>query len=239
MVLTPSSLYKLLLGHFGTQKWWPVDKAYHEKNDSDPRFEIMAGAILTQNTAWANVEKALNKLRLNNALTVQKIKEIKATELKNMIQPSGFFNQKTQRLKILSTYLYDNYTGNLEKFFYKELNEIREELLNLSGIGPETADSILLYAGDLPIFVVDAYTKRICKRLPLTTRGDTYDAIQRHFEKNLHRNFTEDEVVSIFKELHALIVVLAKTYCKKRPACDCCPLHKYCAFTKQLIEQSF
>lgn len=229
MKLTPQTLYKILFEEFGQQNWWPMDKDYHKKHGSDPRFEIIVGAILTQNTAWSNVEKALVGLKSKNMLEIKKISDIEIVTLQNLIKPSGFFNQKGQRLKNIASYLNDKYQDDLDLFFGRNLYDIREELLSLNGIGPETADSILLYAGNLSIFVVDAYTKRICMRLPLKTEI-SYDEIQRCFEEELNKNYSREEITQIYKELHALIVVLAKNYCKKKPACDKCPLKKYCEF---------
>ena len=219
MSLNPAKIYELLFDHFGPQEWWPVDKEYHKKRDSDPRFEIIIGAILTQNTAWANVEKALANLKFNNSLTVKKIVEIDTENLKTMITPSGYFNQKTKRLKILAGQVYKNYK-NLDKFFNRELQEIREELLSLNGIGSETADSILLYAGNHPVFVVDAYTKRLCKRVPVKIKKDSYDKIQQYFESELQKYFPTQDTTPLYKELHALIVKHAKIYCNKKPVCD-------------------
>lgn len=230
MVLKPSKIYELLLDHFGSQEWWPFDEKYHKRNRSDARFEIIVGAILTQNTAWMNVEKALTNLKMHNSLTVKKIVDMDSANLKELIQPSGFFNQKAQRLKMLSQYLYRRYGDDLDRFFNRDSQEIRNELLSLNGIGPETADSILLYAGDHPIFVVDAYTKRICKRLPIQISGETYIEIQRYFEEELEKNLPEMDTVPLYKELHALIVELGKNYCSKKPKCGHCMLKKYCEF---------
>ena len=230
MSLTPSNLYKLLLDHFGDQDWWPVDKEYHRNKSSDPRFEIIVGAILTQNTAWSNVEKALENLKINNSLNIRKVVETDSENLKTMIQPSGFFNQKAKRLRISAAYIHENYEDDLNKFFTRDLQKIRNELLSLNGIGPETADSILLYAGNHPIFVVDSYTKRICKRLPVKIKGENYEEIQQHFENELHKKFPNKDTASVYKELHALIVELAKNYCKKKPNCEICPLKNHCEF---------
>jgi endonuclease-3 related protein len=230
MAVTPTKLYKLLLNQFGAQEWWPVDYHYHRKNKSDPRFEIIIGAILTQNTAWDNVEKALTNLKKSKSLTIHKIIDENIENIKVMIQPSGFFNQKAQRLKILASYLHDEYNNNLDKFFKRDLKVTRQELLSLNGIGPETADSILLYAGNRPVFVVDAYTKRICKRIPIENSGKTYEEIQSFFENELKRNFPERDIVELYKELHALIVRLAKTYCRKKQKCEKCPLKNNCEF---------
>ena len=235
MKLTLDTLYKLLLERFGNLNWWPIDKNYHEKNGSDLRFEIIVGALLTQNTAWSNVEKALANLKSKNMLDLKKMVNIDIVNLQNMIKPSGFFNQKAKRLKKLALYLHNNYHNNLDTFFNRDIYVIREELLSLSGIGPETADSILLYAGNLPIFVVDSYTKRICERLPLDTII-SYNDIQRYFESNISKIFPEEELTQKYNEMHALIVILAKNYCKKKPECFICPLKKYCMFRKHLSQ---
>lgn len=235
MKLTPHVLYKILLEEYGKQNWWPMDKEYHKKHGSDQRFEIIVGAILTQNTAWSNVEKALINLKLKNMLDIKKISNIDMEILQNLIKPSGFFNQKARRLKNLASYLHDKYQDDLDVFFDRSLYNIREELLSLNGIGPETADSIILYAGDLPIFVVDAYTKRICKRLPLKTEI-SYDEIQRYFQEELIKKYSKKEVTQVYNELHALIVVLAKNCCKKKPNCDKCPLKKHCEFKQRSFQ---
>jgi len=232
MPLKTNNLYKILLDHFGKQNWWPIDKKYHQLNKTDPRFEIMVGAILTQNTAWINVEKALNNLKSDHALDASNIYEINENKLKKLIQPSGYYNQKTQRLKQLSFHLKNNYSYNLDEFFNRKTNRIRSELLSLNGIGPETADSILLYAGEHPIFVVDAYTKRISKRIPLQTSTKTYDDIQTFFQNSLTNHFKDKKLVETYKELHALIVELAKNFCKKNPNCNSCILKKNCSFKK-------
>jgi len=228
MQITPFEIYKLLFDHFGYQDWWPVEKDYHKRNKSDPRFEIIVGAILTQNTAWKNVEKALFNLKSNNCLTVKKVLETDIENLRKMIQPSGFFNQKASRLKNIAYFLNENYEGDLNKFFNLDLQEIRKKLLSLNGVGSETADSILLYAGNYPVFVVDGYTKRICKRLPLIIEKETYFKIQQYFEKNLQKYLDIKDLVSVYKELHALIVKLAKNFCKTKPDCTICPLENNC-----------
>lgn len=234
MKITPEKLYKILLKKFGKLNWWPVDDKYHKKNGSDPRFEIIVGTILTQNTAWSNVEKALTNLKLLNKLDIKNISELNMDELQDLIRPSGFYNQKAKRLKDLIIYLKNKYNGDLNYFFNRDTSVIREELLSLNGIGPETADSILLYAGNLPIFVVDAYTKRICERLPLNT-NISYDEIQDYFETELSRNYTKKELTKVYNELHALIVSHAKKYCKKNPECIECPLKKICNYSYKLF----
>lgn len=229
MAISPKSLYDLLLDNFGHQHWWPIDKNYHRKQKSDLRFEIIVGAILTQNTAWTNVEKALENLKKHQALTINSVIRINEENLKIMIQPSGFFNQKTRCLKLVATYLHNKYQDDLQKFFSRELTEIRHELLYLKGIGPETADSILLYAGNHPTFVVDMYTKRICKRIPFQVLNDSYDDIKYFFENKLQQTIHQKDLVPVYKELHALLVKLAKNNCrKKKPECHTCPLTRLC-----------
>ena len=230
MKLTPQKLYTILLEKYGSLDWWPVDKNYHIKNKSDTRFEVIVGAILTQNTAWSNVEKAIDNLKKNNMLDIEKIVKIDVKLLQEMIKPSGFFNQKANRLKIISKYFFENYNSNLDIFFNRPVKVVRDELLQINGIGPETADSILLYAGGKPIFVVDAYTKRLCKRLPLVTNS-SYDDIQSYFECDLLKKNSEDNLIRIYNELHAMIVILAKEYCKKKnPLCDFCPIKINCLY---------
>ena len=235
MKLTPCLLYKILLERFGNLDWWPMDQNYHEKNGSDPRFEIIVGAILTQNTAWSNVEKALTNLKSKKMLNIKKLLDTDILNLQNIIKPSGFFNQKAKRLKNLALYLHNNNHDNLDTFFNRDVYTIREELLSLNGIGPETADSILLYAGNLPIFVVDAYTKRICERLPLDT-NISYNDIQHYFEEELTKKYSKEELTQVYNELHALIVILAKNHCKKKPECSTCPLQEHCMFRKHLSQ---
>ena len=230
---TPLTVFNILLNNLGPQHWWPMDKQYHIDNNSDPRFEIMIGAILTQNTSWSNVEKAIDNLKKEKILNIKSINQIDINILKNLIKQSGFFNQKAHRLKILSKYLHDNYNNNLDSLFNKSIKKVRNELLNLHGIGPETADSILLYAGNMPIFVVDAYTKRICKRIPLNV-NNTYDEIQKYFENDLKKHFSTDKLNYVFNELHGLIVIFAKNYCKAKPNCKNCPLNINCKYFKLL-----
>jgi len=231
MIQNPYALHKILLEQFGHQNWWPIDKKYHKKNKSDPRFEIIIGAILTQNTAWSNVEKALNNLKSKKMLEIKKISNTDIRLLKDLVKPTGFFNQKAHRLKNMAYYLHKNYADDLDTFFNRDIKEIRNELLSLNGIGPETADSILLYAGNLPIFVVDAYTKRLCKRLPLKT-GKSYDEIQKYFQEEIKKKYRGKELIQVYNELHALIVTLAKKYCKKKPDCKNCPIKEKCGYMK-------
>lgn len=235
MKITPSKIYKILMNEFGSRNWWPIDINHHKKNNTDPRFEIIIGAILTQNTSWSNVEKALENLKSKNLLEIKKISNLNIQLLKELITPSGFFNQKADRLKNIADYLDETYNSNLDNFFNRELYIIRDELLSLKGIGPETADSILLYAGNLPIFVVDAYTKRLCERIPFKMK-DSYDEIQKYFQQELNKTYSKEDITKIYNELHALIVNFAKKYCKKKPECKICPLNKHCTVGKKLTK---
>lgn len=234
MKIDTAKLYNILKDRFGKQKWWPIDESYHRKNKTDPRFEIVVGAILTQNTAWANVEKALENLKSKNILDLDSICKVSIEELERTIKPSGFFKQKARRLKDVSLYIKSNYK-NLNNFFNKNLYEIREELLSLNGIGYETADSILLYAANKPIFVVDAYTKRILNRLGMNL-GDSYKDIQDYFQNELSRNFSKEELAKVYANMHAMLVILAKSYCKKKPICNICPLENICDFRKNSLK---
>ena len=202
-------IYHCLFDFFGPLNWWP----------GDTPFEIMVGAILTQNTAWGNVEKAINNLKKANLLEAQKLYQIEEEELAELIRPSGYYKVKAQRLKNLVTFLVEEYGGSERKMFAEDGEELREKLLAIKGIGPETADSILLYAGNKPFFVVDAYTRRIFSRHQLIPEAATYSEIQDFFTQNLDRE------VKLFNEFHAQIVMLGKTICtSKKENCTSCPL---------------
>ncbi len=203
-------IYKTLYGHFGPQNWWP----------GDTPFEVCVGAILTQNTAWQNVEKAIANLKKERLLDPHKINKLPAKRLANYIIPAGYFNIKAKRLKNFISFLCEEYDGEVSKMFFNSSDNLRGHLLDVNGIGPETADSILLYAGNVPIFVVDAYTKRIFHRLNLTPEDITYHEMQEIFMKNLPLDAV------LFNEYHALIVMLGKNYCKKRPLCETCPIKR-------------
>lgn len=178
------------------------------------------GAILTQNTAWANVEKAIANLKAQGLMSPEALNTLSLNELAELIRPAGYYRVKAARLKPFLEYLLREYQGNLEKMFKKPLGALRKELLNLHGIGEETADSILLYAGGYPIFVVDAYTRRILHRHGLARESATYQEIQAIFMENLPKK------VDLFNEYHALLVATGKHFCRKRPGCEVCPLKK-------------
>ncbi len=201
-------IYDRLYEHFGPQEWWPAETS----------FEVIVGAILTQNTSWSNVEKAIASLRKNKLLTPKALKAAPVSRLARLIRSSGYYNQKARKLKNFTDFLYANYGGNLKKMSKEGHFILRGKLLGVNGIGPETADSILLYAANKPVFVVDAYTRRVFSRHGLVKEDDTYSSIQSYFMDNL-RN---DPV--LFNEFHALIVRLGKDVCKTRPDCGACPL---------------
>ena len=205
------TVYKSLYRTFGPQHWWPAKT----------KFEIIVGAILTQQTTWKNVEKAIKNLRENRLLTIKSLANAPLKKIEELVQPAGYYHQKSKRLREISTYFLNHYQGNLNKFFKKRTKNLREELLALRGIGKETADSILLYAGEKRIFVVDAYTRRILSRLGLL-QADDYDRIRMFFENNL------PEKIKIYQEFHALLVKLGKEFCKRKPLCKLCPLNGLC-----------
>ncbi len=197
------TIYNKLLSHFGPQHWWP----------GDTPFEIMIGAILTQNTNWANVEKAIANLKRAKRLNPHEICVMRNANLESLIRPSGYFRVKAKKLRIFCKWLIRR--GGMR-------NVKRSELLAIWGIGPETADSMLCYALGKTTFVVDAYTRRIGKRVGLF-EFDDYHQIKDYFEKNLPRN------LKIYKEFHALLVALGKDYCRPKPICGECPINKLCS----------
>ncbi len=206
-----TGIYDRLFKSFGKQHWWPGDSS----------FEVVIGAILTQNTNWANVEKAIKNLKTAKIFTPKKLHEIKQEKLAELIKPSGYFNVKAKRLKYFIEWLFLNYSGSLTKLFKLDYTALREQLLSVNGIGRETADSIILYAAEKPTFVVDAYTKRVLVRHGLITDDYDYDAIKAVFEDNLPK------VLSIYNEYHALIVMVGKYYCKPKMKCEECPLENF------------
>lgn len=204
------SIYEKLFAAFGEQHWWPAETP----------FEMMTGAVLTQNTAWSNVEKAIANFR--GRLSPDFILETQTDKLAQIIRPSGFFNQKAVRLKTLAAW-FKKYGCDIGLLRSCNPEDVRRELLSLSGIGRETADSILLYALGKPYFIVDAYTRRVFSRLGFELPDD-YDDVRRLIEKNIPRD------AGLYGEYHALIVKLAKLNCKKKPVCDSCPLKGRCGF---------
>ncbi len=203
-----SYIYERLMKSLGSQGWWP----------GDTQLEIIIGAILTQNTAWTNVSKAIDNLKKEKMLNVKDLKKIHIKKLASLIRSAGYYNIKAKRLKNFINFLIRNYQGGLKEMFNQDYLKLRPQLLQINGIGEETADSILLYAGCKPIFVVDAYTKRIFSRLGLIAENSNYDEIQSLFMDNLEKD------VKLFNEYHALLVNLGKNICKVRPVCKICPL---------------
>ncbi len=201
-------LYHALYKSFGPQGWWPADT----------ELECILGAILTQNTAWKNVERALGNLKKEGLISIEKLALIPTNVLAQLIRPSGYFNQKAIRIKNFIRFLMENYDGDLQKMLKEDTEALREKLLVIKGIGPETADSILLYAAKKPIFVVDAYTHRILSRHGLIPEDSTYGEIQEVFMDSLPKD------TQLFNEYHALFVRLGKEWCKKSPICKGCPL---------------
>lgn len=202
-------LYDELYKKYGPQGWWPGDSP----------LECIIGAILTQSTSWKNVEKAITNLKREGLVSVGALQLINAEELASLIRPSGYYNQKAVKIKNFISFLHDNYDGSLEKMFGEEMPVLREKLLGIKGIGPETADSILLYAGGMPSFVIDAYTWRVLSRHGLVPKETTYDEMQAVFTDSLR------EDAGLFNEYHALLVRVGKEHCKKTaPSCSGCPL---------------
>lgn len=204
------AVYRRLHTAYGTQRWWPGDSA----------FEIMVGAVLTQNTAWSNVEKAIAKLKAAKALTPEAIARASHRRLAAWLKPSGYFNVKAQRLRALCEWLLRE--GGVRRIARWPTDRLRHALLAVHGVGPETADDILLYAFHRPVFVIDAYTRRIFARLGLIRGDEDYEALRQLFESRLGAD------VPLFNEYHALIVAHGKDICRPRPRCADCALTTRC-----------
>ena len=234
------AIYRKLAGAWGPQHWWPAETA----------FEVIAGAILGQNTSWINVERALEKLRSAGALTLSSIRDLPITELEQLVRSSGYYRQKAQRLKSFVAYLDETHGGSLERMFAAATPQLRSELLSLKGIGHETADAILLYAGNHEIFVVDAYARRILERHATIEHSASYEDIRELIERALHRQAPSARVArrplpskllihepstmsaehrslaaQVYNEMHGLFVQVGKHYCHKQVLhCENCPL---------------
>ena len=239
--------YQVLYDSWGKQHWWPAET----------QFEVIVGAYLTQNTAWTNVERALANLRSAELLSVEGMRRVKRARLERLIRPSGYFRQKARRLKTFIDFLDRQYDGSLERLFAQPTRKLRKELLNLNGVGPETADSILLYAGNHPVFVVDAYTRRILDRHGILPERTGYDEMRELFERSLETAAQQPQpkpaaeplepgfpgaahppsamsgtprtaLVQVYNEMHGLIVGVGKNYCRKsRAECEGCPLQPF------------
>ena len=239
--------YGALYRVWGPRHWWPAET----------RFEVIVGAYLTQNTAWTNVELALANLRRADVLSLEGIRKASLRKLERLLRPSGYFHQKAARLKTFVRFLDENYEGSLDHLFAQPTDQLREELLSLNGVGRETADSILLYAGDHPVFVVDAYTRRILDRHGILPEETDYEEIRELFQRALAPIVHLQEImpakaplesglrgaahppsamstaartalVQVYNEMHGLIVGVGKNYCRKsQPKCDECPLQRF------------
>ncbi len=204
-------IFKALYSIYGPQEWWP----------GDSQFEIMVGAILTQNTAWRNVSLAIDNLKSGGLLDLVAFLEAEPERVKTLIAPAGYFNVKYKRLRSFLEYLRN---ADLERFHSAPIGDLRSELLGVNGIGPETADSILLYAFDRPVFVVDAYTRRLFSRLGYGwIEKAPYQEVQEFFMKQLPSE------TDLYNEFHALIVAHCKNICKKNPRCYACTFSSHCA----------
>lgn len=200
-------IYQRLFAKYGPQHWWPAETT----------FEVIVGAILTQSAAWTNVEKAINNLKRAGALNPDALRRVPQDELAELVYSCGYYNMKARKLKAFADWFGKRYNDNLERLFSGETGELRRQLLAVYGIGEETADSILLYAGNKPVFVIDAYTRRILTLMGLAPSNNSYTAWQILFMANLPAD------VKLYNEYHALIVRLAKEVCRTRPLCpQCC-----------------
>ncbi len=234
------SYYTALLSRYGPQNWWPAHS----------RFEVIVGAYLTQNTNWSNVEKALLNLRRARLLSVSAMRATPIDELETLVRPSGYFRQKARNLKTFIAFLDQRYSGSLTRMFAEPTAKLRAELLELKGVGPETADSILLYAGNHPVFVVDAYTRRVLLRHGIINQKTSYEEIRAMIEHAISSSETESlvvkesgsdprhpvsrmsssartELAQHYNELHALIVRVGNHYCRAKPICEGCPLQTF------------
>lgn len=216
--MTLDKVYITLFGHYGPQGWWP----------GDTPFEVMVGSVLTQNTAWSNVEKAINNLKAAQVLDAETIAALEPSRLAELIRPAGYFNIKAKRLQNFCRWFLEQ--GGEAALRQWDDAALRHGLLSVNGVGPETADDMLLYAFDRPIFVIDAYTRRIFSRLGLIAGDETYEQLRHLFETHLGERHKEREArTRIFNEYHALIVIQAKEACRTKPACEKCCLKSRCA----------
>ncbi len=207
-------IYELLFNEYGPQHWWPGDSP----------FEICVGAILTQSAAWVNVEKAIGNLKTADALNSTALCSITTDKLASLLYSCGYYNAKAKKLKAFVKHLALLYDDNLDKLFDQSINDLRKELLSIHGVGDETADSMILYAAKMPIFVIDTYTRRIFTRLGYDAANDSYVNFQSLFSTNLPHH------VKLFNEYHALLVNHGKEVCKKIPLCGKCCIEVLCSY---------
>ncbi len=211
---TLTDIYRRLLDGFGPQHWWPADEP----------FEVIVGAILTQSAAWGNVEKAIANLKEAEALSPARLRRLQLPRLARLVRPCGYYNAKALKLKSLAFWLGNHYNDDLDRLFATATDYLRQQLLSVHGIGQETADSILLYAAGKPVFVVDAYTRRILGRIGQVPEKGSYAGYQTFFMEHLPPD------AGIFNEYHALLVRLGKDFCRRRPLCPQCYLKDVCQF---------
>ena len=232
--------YRAMLARWGAQNWWP----------GQSRFEVIIGAYLTQNTAWTNVEKAIANLRRERLLNVKGIRAVPIKKLEKLVRSSGYFRQKARKLKTFIQFLDKNYGGSLYRMFAQPTEKLRAELLSLNGVGPETADSILLYGGNHPVFVVDAYTRRILERHGFIHSKTKYEEMRSLIEAAITKSAahafadlergsdprhpvsrmsraTRSDLAQHYNEFHALIVRTGNQYCRSTPKCEGCPLREF------------
>jgi endonuclease-3 related protein len=207
-------IYQRLFDRFGPQHWWPAEEP----------FEVIIGAILTQSAAWGNVEKAIKNLRGAGALSPRALRKLPRAKLAELVYPCGYYNAKALKLKAFALWLGNHYQDDLDKLFALDAADLRQQLLTVHGIGPETADSIILYAAGKPVFVIDAYTRRIMSRLGLAPERDSYATYQALFRESLPTD------AQMFNEYHALLVCLGKKVCRRQPLCADCCLSDLCRF---------
>jgi endonuclease-3 related protein len=243
--------YKALLSRWGPQNWWPAQS----------RFEVIVGAYLTQNTNWRNVEQAMANLRRAGALRVEDMGGLALSQLEELVRPSGYFRQKARKLKTFLAFLDEKYDGSLDRMFSRPTEELRVELLALNGVGPETADSILLYAGNHPVFVVDAYTRRVLERHGIIGPKTGYEEIRllveqaigeaepesltvlqpggdpRHPASRMSRA-SRSQLAQHYNEFHALIVRVGSQYCSKTAKCEGCPLQRFLPHDRTKLTQA-
>jgi len=210
-----ADIYQRLLARFGPQHWWPADEP----------FEVIVGAILTQSAAWGNVEKAVENLRGVGALSPRALRKLPRAGVAELVYPCGYYNAKALKLKAFALWLGNHYDDDLDRLFALDTRALRQQLLAVHGVGQETADSIILYAAGKPIFVIDAYTRRIVSRLGLAPEKDSYAGYQALFTKNLLGD------AKLFNEYHALLVCLGKNVCRRQPLCAECCLKELCRFS--------
>jgi endonuclease-3 related protein len=211
------NIYRRLLARYGPQHWWPAAAP----------FEVIVGAILTQSAAWGNVEKAIANLKEANALSPKTLRSLSTPRLAKLVRPCGYYNAKALKLKSFAYWLGNHHRDDLNKLFAGGVDELRQQLLSINGIGQETADSIILYAAAKPSFVIDAYTRRIISRIGLAPAKNSYAAYQALFMEHLPPD------AKLFNEYHALLVYLGKKVCRPRPLCSGCCLDKICQFSKK------